>query len=330
MRTAESIAHGRDNNFNLIRMLAASAVIVSHSYPLARGIGSPEPLTGWSPMSLGGAAVQVFFAISGFFILKSFERRNSFLEFAAARIARILPGLLVVWLVTTDLAVLGVNFTRAPGPPLINGAIWTLWFEGACYVVLAVAGLAGLYRTGRFGVFLVSFAIVYALLKTYFQHQLLWGWAYADLGLPFVLGMTAYRWRRWLPLDWRIAAPLFIPAYFSGTMPLWSLALGYAALWAGSAFPALRVYNRVGDYSYGTYIYGWPIQKLLALFIPGIGTYAMMALALPSAWTLGVISWRFVEQPSLDGTRRMARCPTNRFMLDMARKLRLPGALRAD
>lgn len=325
MRTAEAIAHGRDNNFNLIRMLAASAVIVSHSYPLASGIGTPEPMTAWSPFSMGGAAVQVFFAISGFFILKSFERRGSFAEFAAARIGRIVPGLAVVWLVTTDLAVFGVNYTRAPGPPLVNGAIWTLWFEGACYIGLAVAGLAGLYRTGRFGMFLTWFATVYVLLKTYFLHRLLWGWAYADLGLPFVLGMTAYRWRRWLPLDARIAGLLFIPAYFTDTMPLWSLALAYAALWAGSAVPALRAYNRLGDYSYGTYLYGWPMQKLLALAIPGIGTYAMMALALPSAWMIGIVSWRFVERPALDATRRLIRDPTERDVSSAWRR-KLPTA----
>ncbi len=35
MRTLASAGTGRDNNFNLIRMIAASAVLVSHSYPIA-------------------------------------------------------------------------------------------------------------------------------------------------------------------------------------------------------------------------------------------------------------------------------------------------------
>jgi len=38
------VATGRDNHFNLIRAVAAVAVLVSHAYPIAFGPGTPEPL----------------------------------------------------------------------------------------------------------------------------------------------------------------------------------------------------------------------------------------------------------------------------------------------
>ena len=44
---------GRDNNFNIIRMIAASSVLVSHSYPLTRGVGTAEPLDSVLEFSLG-------------------------------------------------------------------------------------------------------------------------------------------------------------------------------------------------------------------------------------------------------------------------------------
>ena len=51
---------GRDNNFNLIRMFAALAVLVSHSFPLAIGRGAEDPLARNLGMSLGSIAVDTF------------------------------------------------------------------------------------------------------------------------------------------------------------------------------------------------------------------------------------------------------------------------------
>ena len=55
--TADVLAQGRDNNFNLIRMLAASAVIISHSAPLSLGPNTIEPLHyAIAPLDLGNPA----------------------------------------------------------------------------------------------------------------------------------------------------------------------------------------------------------------------------------------------------------------------------------
>ena len=64
------VCGGRDNNFNLIRMVAASAVLVSHAFPVTRGWGAAEPFEGVLDRSLGSIAVFVFFAISGFLIAR--------------------------------------------------------------------------------------------------------------------------------------------------------------------------------------------------------------------------------------------------------------------
>ena len=38
------VIHGRNNNFHLLRLIAASAVLFSHSFPLATGDKDDEPL----------------------------------------------------------------------------------------------------------------------------------------------------------------------------------------------------------------------------------------------------------------------------------------------
>lgn len=303
--TADVLAQGRDNNFNLIRMIAASAVIVSHSLPLSLGMGAIEPAHGWiAPLDLGKAAVRVFFVISGFFILQSFDRRASIATFALARSARIIPALLVVYAVTTTLMSLGLSFAENPFPNAVNGSLWTLYYEVVCYGVLALAGLCGLYKNGRFPAFLIAFGMVYASIQLRILPLKL---PYAYLSLPFVFGMAVYHFRRHVPLGWPVALGLTIVAIAVPTDATWSLALGYCALWLGATAKWLRPYNRLGDYSYGTYIFAWPVQQIIALSIPGIGPIGMMLIALPTVWMLGVLSWHFVERPALDAAKRWSR-----------------------
>jgi hypothetical protein len=66
--------HGRNNNFNLLRMLAAICVLISHSFRISLGAHSREPLEASLGMSLGTLAVVRFFAISGYFISQSFDK----------------------------------------------------------------------------------------------------------------------------------------------------------------------------------------------------------------------------------------------------------------
>jgi peptidoglycan/LPS O-acetylase OafA/YrhL len=71
MRSVDALTVGRDNDFNLLRMIAASAVLISHAYPIAAGVQTIEPLTTTLLVSLETLAVLTFFAISGFFISES-------------------------------------------------------------------------------------------------------------------------------------------------------------------------------------------------------------------------------------------------------------------
>ena len=61
-------AHGRDNNFNLVRILAALAVLITHSFALASGTGDAEPFRERLGMTMGAIAVDVFFITSGFLV----------------------------------------------------------------------------------------------------------------------------------------------------------------------------------------------------------------------------------------------------------------------
>src|SRR3954469_13920877 len=83
-------SRGRDNAFDVLRLLGAVLVLVSHSFVLA---GVAEPKLGDS--SLGVLGVEIFFAISGFLVTASWLADPRPRAFLAKRGLRIMPALLV-------------------------------------------------------------------------------------------------------------------------------------------------------------------------------------------------------------------------------------------
>lgn len=60
-------SQSRDNNFNLIRMVAACSVLVSHSFALT-GSGEDPVKRLIGMVTLGDLAVDLFFVASGFLV----------------------------------------------------------------------------------------------------------------------------------------------------------------------------------------------------------------------------------------------------------------------
>lgn len=349
MRLSEVSDERNDNNFNLIRFLAAFAVLISHAWPIALGPGTPEPLEHAVGHSLGGLAVFVFFATSGFFITVSFARSPGVTSFVMARVLRLFPGLIVSLLLVTlvmgplvtDLP-LGIYLTHPgtwtailrnvtlafpqytlPGVfetnpyPNVQGSIWTLIHEVLCYGLVFLAGVAGILRRRR--VMTVAILLWFGI------------WALANIGwlpvqgrltrtlslsLPFVIGMGFWVWRDRLVLNLSVALALVgLAGLTKGTpfgFPLLSLAIAYATFWCAYVPKgAIRAFNRLGDYSYGIYIYAFPIQGLVVWLAGQMGMaispWSNIALAFP--WTLlcAVLSWHLVEQPALSLRRGASR-----------------------
>lgn len=332
---------GRNNNFNLLRMLAATGVLVSHAYPISLGGDAIQPLALLlKGTTLGGLCVMIFFAISGFFIARSFDRRSSLWSFLRARALRLFPALAVVLavtvlaaavLTTADAAVywdavpeyyfrnitlfflkyeLPGVFVTNPYGAAINGSLWTLNYEVLCYMGVVICGLLGLLgRPALFGLGLAGFAIAYGVTMAFDLHDRIE--ALMSLALPFAAGMAFWVWRDRIPLSPSLAAagglvaalawltPMFIPVF--------TLAVSYAVFVLGYArLPWTVAYNRLGDYSYGTYVYAFPIQQVVA-WIGVISPLWNMAIAMPLTLLCAVLSWHLVEAQALKWKRGTVR-----------------------
>ena len=176
------------NSFDLIRIIAAFLVLVSHSFALT-GLPEPQLFPGYS---LGRVGVNVFFALSGYLIFQSLARDPHLLRFLAKRSLRIFPGLAVMLLITACLlgpllsslpakeyffraetwAYLGKiklwGDDRLPGvfehnryPTTVNGSLWTLKWEWLMYCIL---GSVALIKRAWWGMTILTLSIAFAAL----------------------------------------------------------------------------------------------------------------------------------------------------------------------
>ena len=93
-------AVGRDNNFNLIRLVAALSVLFSHSVAALGLPSSREFFFDHLGLSLAEVAVDVFFVTSGFLVAGSLVNRGDVIAFLWARALRIYPAIWVMLILT--------------------------------------------------------------------------------------------------------------------------------------------------------------------------------------------------------------------------------------
>lgn len=126
------------------------------------------------------------------------------------------------------------------------------------------------------------------------------------LGGMFFVGGAAWVWRDRLPVNGWVVVLGLLAMGLAATVsvrvfePVYRLAMPYAVFWlAYRPGGWLRAYNRAGDYSYGVYIYAFPVQQMLVASMPGIGVWQLTAAAGAITGLLAVLSWHLVEQPAL-------------------------------
>ncbi len=328
----------RRNNFDALRLVAAGAVVFSHSFLLSEGRQDCEPLmllTGGQAI-LGVVSVFVFFVLSGFLVTQSFETTASPWRFAAKRALRIYPGyalcLLLCALVLGPLvstlslgdyfasagtwdfmlsnlaldvehnALPGVHFTGFAVGDIVDGPLWSLPCEIVMYALVLALGVLRLLRLAAL-LPLLALGLACLWLDTaqsdYFIGSV--GWL---LGF-FVAGMILYKLRATRLFDRRLA--LLALAGLAASVPLHRFILLFPLVGAYLVIclalePRLPVIPaaRFGDLSYGLYIYGWPVQQTLLYLSSGrLAWWQLFALALTVTAAIAWLSWHLVEQPAL-------------------------------
>ena len=346
MKYLAQLSEGRDNNFNLLRFIAATMVIWSHSFPLALGPGGNEPLRSSLGVTFGSIAVDIFFVSSGYLIAASLLSSKNIFRFAWARFLRIYPGLIVAtvltvvfigffistedtsryfqdrstwkFLVKNGALLLGIEyslpgaFTHTPAAFAVNGSLWTLPKELLMYAIFSgvwlVAGLlCRLFAWNRKLVFkvLVSITLVGALWIYLFGLKEFIEDSNTRLLTAFAFGAFIGLFRGQLPASpslviFLVAAILFSSVDKRSFFFVYTLLFPYLVICC-ALLPIWRLneFNRLGDYSYGMYVYAFPIQQGIMTFLKGIQPESLFGIAFLATLIVAVISWHVIEKPIL-------------------------------
>jgi peptidoglycan/LPS O-acetylase OafA/YrhL len=332
--TLRQCLDGRRNNLDFIRFVAAVGVIFSHAFPVGQGTGTKEPLETFShgQVTLGRLCVAVFLIISGVLITQSFERSPGMARYLWARMLRIFPGLGVVLLVSAFL--LGPALTELPlgsyfqspetyqyvlrnftlyqlqwglpgvfhsnaYPDAVNGSLWTLPYEVGFYLLVAGLGAAGLL--GR-RVALMGWAA--AALVPFVPHVgprlNLWPELYLYFGGGMALYLLRERVRMSLWVALGCVAVLGVTARWGGMRYAVGCCGAYLVLYLAFLPSRLSGFARYGDFSYGVYIYAFPVQQCVTWMLGGhVAWWVNAAVSLPVVVALAVLSWHLVEKRTL-------------------------------
>ncbi len=325
---------GRSSGFDYLRLGLAVLIICLHGGIASYGAGAQDRFLATPQGRPFLLLVPMFFSLSGFLVAGSWERCRTIFAFLGLRVLRIFPALSVQ--VVLSALVIGPLFTAYSlgayfGDPLfirffwnavghtqyalpgvfthnpdtaVNGQLWTVPYELDCYVILAGLALVGVLR--RRGLFLAGLAGVQGLLVVHAlfrPHGLTLPLSGQLIGLCFMWGLALYRFRdrvswsgAWASLALAVSlAGLMIPngKYFV-TLPI-----AYFTVWLGLLNPPRHWLVRSGDYSYGLYVFGYPVQQALATFPELRIWWLNILLGLPCAFAVAFVSWHLIEKRAL-------------------------------
>lgn len=331
---------GKSNNLQLLKFLAAVFVVASHSFALAAGSSENEwfmKLTD-GVMSLGGAAVSVFFCAGGYFIAKSMNRVQNGVTYFKIRILRIFPCLMVVVFLSAFLLgplvteyrlseyfkdtqvyryllngvlLLQHNLPGAfqdnPYLPTVNGVLWTLPIEFLCYIACFVMWKLKFLEQKKC-VFSIPL-VIFGTLGIYFVAGKAGVSGLTPTIRPmllFYMGILFFVYRDKVIFKksvfwWHMSAlVLSVPLQLVNA----AMVLCFPYILFYLCFAVKQVSEKVGNagnISYGIYLCAYPIQQVI-VWMHGdtMSPYWNMGMAIPFAVAGGYLLYRYIEKPLMN------------------------------
>ena len=339
------LTQSHDNNFTLIRFIAATMVLYSHMFTL---IGEKyHPYAKQFGLTLGVVGVDIFFFTSGFLVTASLLIRKDIFAFAWARFLRIYPALLFAVIFSVFIGAYfsvlpledffkhglvkkffihnitlydGITYFL-PGQVFsdnvhhgVNGSLWTLPWELKMYMILLILGVFMYLKPKLFTkkvlmiifilIIVVALSLLYGNRFYHFTTDVHIKPAFRFLPL-FFMGSLFYILKDKLFLSTRLFLFLVFLIILSNKNAqvyyvLHYLLIGYVILYlAYIPKGKIRYFNRLGDYSYGLYIYAYPVQQSVIALNPGISGLNAFYMSFLITLILAIVSWHLLERKML-------------------------------
>jgi len=197
-----------------------------------------------------------------------------------------------------------------PFPGAFNGSLWSLIYEFRCYLAVAILGWLGILSKQRFAILglFVSFWLLYALdivipgvaakVSPYFLDI-----QNLKLSVYFLSGAVFYLYAPEILIDLKVLlfalSVLILSLKYQYYPTIAPILLSYIVFCTAIYLP-FSSFDKYGDFSYGLYIYAFPVQQTLTFFgYNKYGFFAYFILSFVLTLLLSIGSWFFVEQPCL-------------------------------
>lgn len=321
------------NNLDLLRLLLALSVVFLHLNHLSQS-GLTRSLGDFF-YHISANAVPSFFIISGFLIYMSYERSSSLSSYLGNRFLRLYPayvllifGCTIFLVLVSDLLLVDyyslatikyflynsvfLNF-MSPSLPgvfenhnltIVNGALWSLKIEVMFYLAVPL-----IFRMLESKYNLIYMLIIYIFSFYYINtiefisienskylsliHQLPAQMSY------FIAGIFCYKYYS-LIVKWKIfIIPISVLGLFLELVYLQPVLLALLLVIVFIDFRYIISLKKIGDLSYGVYIYHFPLIQIFIYFGFDFTSIVEVLLLFSSVLFISFLSWKFVEKPSL-------------------------------
>ena len=191
-----------------------------------------------------------------------------------------------------------------------NGSLWTLSWEMIAYLSLGALGVVGLLKRravmapATLGLWVLHAADSFDVIPHNY-----WVHTGSRLGLMFALGVCLHLFGAKIPRGPLVTGVMLVVLAVSTVLPTYSVlgapALAYLVVRAGIALSAPRWWLRDRDFSYGLYIYAFPVQQTLVILGADVVPVAGFALlSMIAVLPVAAASWFLVERRALQLKRR--------------------------
>ncbi len=196
----------------------------------------------------------------------------------------------------------------------MNGSLWTIPMEVTMYIVIAALGLMSLLR---YRIFMVAFALAlfvgYIMLRemdvsdiSFIAHPQAYQ-HYLKNGYYFMTGAIYYLWRNKIPNDYRIFLVCILALLIVAKTPyakyVFNIVLPYMVLYVGLLKTKhIKNFGKYGDFSYGFYLYAYPMQQLYIYFV-GVEDITILTFFIAASlmtMPCAIASWHLIEKPALN------------------------------
>ena len=220
-------------------------------------------------------------------------------------------------------------FDSNPFAHQVNGSLWTVPYEIGCYALMSGLILFGCVKSSRLitSTF-VGFTMLFYGLQFWFSshisplstdtpiHNYLNNFLSERgnfLYFHFLAGALIYVLRESVPYSriMLVASIAIISTSTFGVFGTWtpailSLPIAYLTVFIGlQKIPRVPLYAR-GDYSYGVYLYAYPLQQMLIQSLPGLSIPMHFVLSMGLVTGVAMISWHFIEKPILKARKKFS------------------------